>query len=147
MAFNRVHFSSLVTDVATPQALFDALNSEFGFTMDVCASADNAKCEVYMALSDSFSALARPWEGTCWMNPPYGRHIGKWLEKAFDSARLGATVVCLIPSRTDTRWWHKFVMRAEEIRFIKGRLKFGGMKQNCPFPSAIVVFRPPKVGV
>lgn len=77
------------------------------------------------------------------MNPPYGREIGKWLKKAYESALEGAIVVCLIPSRTDTRWWHEYVMRAREIRYIRGRLKFGDSKNSAPFPSSVVVFGPP----
>lgn len=75
------------------------------------------------------------------MNPPYGRAIGKWMRKAYESSLAGATVVCLVPARTDTRWWHDYAMRGE-IEFIKGRLKFGSAKANAPFPSAVVTFRP-----
>jgi site-specific DNA-methyltransferase (adenine-specific) len=76
------------------------------------------------------------------MNPPYGIEIARWVEKAYESARAGATVVCLLPARTDTRWWHLYVMQADEIRFVKGRLRFVGAKASAPFPSSVVVFRP-----
>jgi site-specific DNA-methyltransferase (adenine-specific) len=76
------------------------------------------------------------------MNPPYGRSIGRWMKKAWEASRSGATVVCLVPARTDTKWWHDFAMRGE-IKFLKGRLKFGGCTKSAPFPSAIVVFKPP----
>jgi phage N-6-adenine-methyltransferase len=136
-----VHFSSKTHEWTTPQALFDALDEEFHFTIDVCASRENAKCERFLTATDD--ALTVPWTGVCWMNPPYGRSIGKWLRKAHDEAKAGATVVCLIPARTETAWWHDFVPKAHEVRFIRGRLRFSGMAVNAPFPSAIVVFKPP----
>ncbi len=84
--------------------------------------------------------LAMNWWGTVFMNPPYGREIGKWMKKAYESAQTGATVVYLVPSRTDTRWWHDYAMKGE-VRFIKGRLKFGGSKNSAPFASAVVIFK------
>ena len=134
-----VHFSSLSGEWSTPQGVFDELDREFNFTLDVCATAENAKCIIFIGKEGN--GLKLSWWGTCWMNPPYGREIGKWLKKAYETSLEGFTVVCLIPSRTDTRWWHEYVMKADEIRFIKGRLKFGGHKNSAPFPSAIVVFR------
>ena len=122
---------------ATPQAFFDELNKEFGFELDVCALPENAKCEKYY--TPEIDGLKQQWRGICWMNPPYGREIGAWMEKAYESSLEGATVVCLVPARTDTRWFHDFAMRGE-IRFIKGRLKFGDSKNSAPFPSAVVVF-------
>ena len=86
------------------------------------------------------NALTQEWNGTCWMNPPYGREISKWVEKAYESALNGATVVCLLPSRTDTKWFHEYCLKSMNIRFIKGRLKFGGSKSNAPFPSMVVIF-------
>ena len=139
---SKLMFSSQSTEWATPQGLFDQLDQEFTFDMDVCAVKTNAKCKNYLDANGIWSGLAVSWQGTCWMNPPYGRQIGKWVQKAFESSMTGATVVCLLPSRTDTRWWHDYVMQAHEIRFIKGRLRFGNAKTNAPFPSAIVVFKP-----
>jgi len=137
LVFNhKVMFSSASDKWETPQATFDALNNEFGFTLDVCASEQMAKCLRYY----SEGSLSRTWTGICWMNPPYGREIGKWIEKAYNSAREGATVVCLLPSRTDTRWWHDYCMKGE-IRFLRGRLKFGNAKHGAPFPSVVVIFR------
>ena len=126
-------------DWETPQFLFDGLNAEFGFERDVCATAENAKCRDFFTPEDD--ALAQRWEGVCWMNPPYGREIARWMKKAFESARQGATVVCLVPARTDTRWWHRYAMRGE-IRYLQGRLKFSRSGGRAPFPSAIVIFRP-----
>ena len=80
---------------------------------------------------------------TFWMNPPYGREIGKWMKKAYEESQQGCTVVCLVPSRTDTAWWHDYAMKADEIRYIRGRLKFQGAENSAPFPSAVVIFRPP----
>lgn len=138
----KVHYSSATDLWATPQDFFDRYNERFGFTLDVCASPENAKCARYFTKEDD--GLAQPWEGICWMNPPYGRVIGHWMQKAYESSRAGATVVCLVPARTDTRWWHDYAMKGE-IEFIRGRLKFGGVKNSAPFPSAVVVFYPPKV--
>ena len=134
---NKVHFKSQTCEWATPQGLFDEINKEFNFTLDVCATKENTKCERYYTKEDD--GLSQIWEGTVWMNPPYGREIGKWMKKAFESK---TKVVCLVPSRTDTRWWHDYAMKAEEIRFIKGRLKFGDAVNSAPFPSAVVIFSP-----
>ena len=134
-----VHFMSKKDDWETPQDLFNKLNAEFNFDIDVCASKENAKCERYYSEEDD--ALSKEWKGYCFMNPPYGRKISRWIEKAYESARSGeATVVCLLPSRTDTKWWHTYIMKADTVRFIKGRLKFEGAKNSAPFPSAIVIF-------
>lgn len=134
-----VHYSSGRDDWETPQAFFDRLDAEFGFTLDVCATDRTAKCSEYFTPEED--GLAQAWSGVCWMNPPYGDEIPKWVEKAYTEAVNGnVPVVCLIPSRTDTAWWHDYVMKATEIRFIRGRLKFGGSKDSAPFPSAIVIF-------
>ena len=133
-----VHFSSKTDNWATPQDFFDEWDKEFGFDLDVCASPDNAKCVKYFDVEED--GLKQKWEGICWMNPPYGRTIKQWMEKAYTSAEEGATVVCLVPARTDTVWWHDYAMKGH-VTFIKGRLKFGGSKNSAPFPSAVVVFR------
>ena len=136
----RAVFASSATDQwATPQDFFDQLDAEFGFTTDVCALPENAKCAVYF--SPEQDGLSQSWSGVCWMHPPYGREIWKWMKKAYESAWAGATVVCLVPARTDTRWWHEYAMRGE-IRYVRGRLKFGSAKNNAPFPCAVVVMRP-----
>lgn len=134
-----VHFSSATEMWETPKDFFDKLNEEFNFDIDVCATAENAKCERYF--TERENGLLQRWEGTCWMNPPYGRVIGDWIQKAYESAQEGATVVCLVPARTDTRWWHDYCVHGE-IRFVRGRLRFGGVKDNAPFPNAVVIFRP-----
>lgn len=139
----NVHFMSESDNWPTPRFLFEALHAEFKFSVDVCATADNAKCKKFY--SPEQDGLAQEWRGVCFMNPPYGRQIGRWVRKAFESAQAGALVVCLLPARCDTRWWHEYVMRGE-IRFFRGRLKFGDAKNSAPFPSAIVVFRPPRLG-
>lgn len=134
-----VHFSSATDLWSTPQDFYDRLNAEFGFELDVCASAENAKCPRYF--TKEIDGLAQVWTGICWMNPPYGREIGAWMRKAYESAMGGATVVCLVPARTDTRWWHDYAAKGE-VRFHRGRLKFGGCKNSAPFPSATIIFRP-----
>lgn len=143
MALSPILFSSATEEWGTPQHLFDQLDNEFNFELDVCANHENHKCERYFTKTDD--GLAQDWTGTCWMNPPYGRAIKLWMRKAYESSTGGATVVCLVPARTDTAWWHEYAMQGE-IRFLRGRLKFttsgGGEQGSAPFPSAIVVFRP-----
>jgi phage N-6-adenine-methyltransferase len=133
-----LHFSSQTDLWETPQDLYNKLNMEFGFTLDVCATPQNAKCVRFFTVADD--GLTQPWTGVCWMNPPYGRTIKHWVKKAYESSLAGALVVCLLPARTDTAWWHDYVVKGE-VRFIRGRLKFGGQKNSAPFPSAIVIFR------
>jgi len=133
-----VHFSSATPEWSTPQDFFDSLNEEFGpFDVDVCASEWNAKCPRYF--TQETDGLSQNWIGKVWMNPPYGRTIGQWMKKAYESSLLGACVVCLVPARTDTAWWHDFATKGT-IRFIRGRLKFGGHENSAPFPSAVVIF-------
>lgn len=131
-----VMFSSKSDLWETPQAFFDELNREFGFQADVCALPENAKCDTFYTPEQD--GLTREWTGVCWCNPPYGRKIGEWVKKAAES---NATVVMLLPARTDTKWFHDYILPNAEIRFIKGRLKFGGSKNSSPFPSMICIFR------
>ena len=135
-----VHFSSATDEWATPKALFDLLDAEFGFTLDVCASAQNAKCERFFTRDDD--GLLPTWGGVVWMNPPFGHVIKLWMKKALMSAKAGATVVCLVPARTDTRWFHRYAMKATEIRVLDKRLRFDGAAAKAPFPAVVVVFRP-----
>lgn len=122
----------------TPQDLFDRLNEEYNFECDVCAIPENAKCKKYY--TPEVDGLKQEWQGVCWCNPPYGREIGKWVEKAYvASTYYGVTVVMLLPARTDTKWFHDYCLKGK-IEFLRGRLKFGGSKNSAPFPSMIVVF-------
>lgn len=133
-------FSSKTDMWATPQEFFEKLDKVFRFDMDVCAVPENAKCKAYFTPEDN--GLAQDWRGVCWMNPPYGREISAWVEKAHKSEKEnGATVVCLLPARVDTRWWHDYCAKGE-VFFLRGRLKLGESENSAPFPSAIVVFRP-----
>jgi phage N-6-adenine-methyltransferase len=113
-------------------------NEKYKFTLDVCATSENAKCASYYTKEDD--GLSKQWSGSCWMNPPYGRGIGLWMKKAYESSLLGATVVCLVPARTDTAWFHDYCIH-HEVRYIRGRLKFGNAKNAAPFPSALIVMR------
>lgn len=140
-----VHFSSKTVEHATPRDFFAELHAEFHFTLDVCATAQNACLDRY--LDAEIDGLTYDWTGeVCWMNPPYGRTIGAWVAKA---ARSGTRVVCLLPARTDTRWWHDFIWDETtnaprpgvQLRLIRGRLRFGNAKSGAPFPSAVVIFR------
>ena len=135
----EVMFSSKTDMWATPQVFFDQLNEEFHFTVDVCAIPENAKCEKFF--TPEINGLKQEWEGVCWCNPPYGREIGKWVEKAYIASTWGATVVMLLPARTDTKWFHEYIYNKSEIRFVKGRLKFGNSKTAAPFPSMVVIFK------
>mgnify|MGYP003312266264 CR=1 FL=1 len=137
---NSVHFMSNTDMWETPQAFFDDLNNEFNFTMDVCATPENAKCPIFYTKEQD--GLTSPWYGTVWCNPPYGREIGKWVRRGYEQSNNGnVTVVMLLPARTDTKWFHDYIYSKAEIRFIKGRLKFGGSKNSAPFPSMIVIYR------
>ena len=129
-------FTSTNKDWETPDEIFIPLNKEFEFTLDVCASAKNAKCDNYYTIKDN--ALKLPWTGTCWMNPPYGQKK-RWIEKAYKESLNGALVVCLVPARTNTNWWHDYCMKGE-VRFIRGRPKFKGAKYGLPQPLAIIIF-------
>lgn len=124
---------------STPQGFYDKLNDEFHFTLDPCATHDNHKCPRYYTTEED--GLSQDWsDEIVFMNPPYGREIGKWVKKA--SEQQGGVVVCLLPARTDTRYFHEYIYGKSEIRFIRGRLKFGDSKNSAPFPSMVVVFRP-----
>lgn len=135
----NVHFSSKTNEWSTPQKFFDKLNEEFNFDLDVCASKENAKCKKYYNKDED--GLNRNWNKGVWkwMNPPYGREIGGWIKKASEERMT----VALIPARTDTKYFHEYIYMKPnvEIRFIKGRLKFGGCKNSAPFPSMVVIFR------
>ena len=137
----NVHFQSDKDDWETPDLLFQHLNDEFNFDLDAAATRDNSKCDVL--ITPEMNALTSDWgQGkTIWLNPPYGTALLRWLQKA-SAAGWYNTVVCLLPSRTDTQWWHDYVMQAAEIRFIRGRVTFKGAPSAAPFPSCIVIFQP-----
>jgi len=140
MSFNReVMFSSKTGEWETPQDLFDSLNEEFNFTLDPCATDENHKCEKYYTAKEN--GLRQSWKNeNIFMNPPYGREIKDWIRKAYTEALSPNTLcVCLLPSRTDTKWFHRYCVRGT-IWFLKGRLKFGGSDNSAPFPSMIVIF-------
>lgn len=127
-------------DWETPPEFFARYDDRFHFTLDACATSETAKCARYFTKEQD--GLAQDWGSeTVWVNPPYGREIPKWMKKAWDSAKGGATVVMLVPSRTDSAWWHDYAMRGE-VEFLRGRLRFVGAPHTAPFPCAIVVFRP-----
>lgn len=137
-----VHFLSNTNEWETPKDLFDKLDREFKFTLDPCATSENTKCKKFYTIEDD--GLSRSWAGeVVFMNPPYGRQIGKWVEKAYMESR-GAIIVCLIPARTDTAYWHNFIFDKAEIRFLRGRLYFkraNGETGQAPFPSAVIVYK------
>lgn len=132
-------FSSKKQDWATPPALFDAVNAEFSFGLDACASPHNAKCELFLT-SDGLETEWHKLANTVWCNPPYGREVGKWVHKAYVESLSGACCVCLIFARTDTQWWHKWAWRAAEIRLIAGRVTFEGAAASAPAPSCLLIF-------
>lgn len=125
----KVHYSSLTDVWRTPKGVYQTLDAEFQFDFDPCP------------INPSFDGLTIEWGERNFVNPPYSE-LRKWIVKSYEQAMKGKLVVMLIPARTDTLAWHNFVMKADEIRFIKGRLRFGEAKNNAPFPSAIVVFKP-----
>jgi site-specific DNA-methyltransferase (adenine-specific) len=142
-------FSKASDEWATPQEFFDVLDAEFGFALDAAASRDNHKCRVwYGGAIDALTLEA--WASvpcSVWLNPPYSR-CREFIAKAADESRKGLTVVALVPARTDTRWFHEHVWKGleprhgVEVRFVKGRLRFGDGKNSAPFPSVVIVFRP-----
>lgn len=159
-----VMFSRNTDEWSTPEAFYQTLHAEFGFGLDAAAAETNTKCHAWF--SADTNALVMNWYETVsflvrseredqlpaiWLNPPYSQ-CRAFLKKAAEEARAGCTVVCLVPSRTDTRWWHDYVWDntthsprpGVELRFVKGRLKFGGATSGAPFPSVVVIFRPPK---
>ena len=129
-SFYNCFFTSQRLDWRTPAAAYQMLDAEFHFDFDPCP------------LKPIYDGLEIAWGERNFVNPPYRREIGKWVKKGYEEYLSGKLVVFLIPSRTDTAWWHDYIMKASEIRFIRGRLKFGGAKTNAPFPSAVVVFQP-----
>jgi len=131
-------YSSNTGEWETPWNLFNQLDREFHFTLDVCATPSNTKCKRFYSPEDN--ALIQPWTGTVFCNPPYGRSISNWIKKGYEESQKGSTVVMLLPARTDTAWWHDYVMKAHEIRLIRGRIKFLPLDCPAPFPSCIVVF-------
>lgn len=141
---SRVVFASNSDEYETPDDLFESLDSEFHFTLDPCATHENHKCHLYYTSAED--GLKHTWGGErVFCNPPYS-HIARWVEKCYrESLYAGTIVVMLIPSRTDTRYFHDYILHRSEIRFIRGRLKFGGEKNNAPFPSMVVIFRAAKM--
>ena len=137
-AARSVHFSSASAEWETPGDLFNELDRIFGgFTLDPCATPQNAKCARFFTRADD--GLAQDWTGKVFMNPPYGREIGKWVQKAWTESLSGALVVCLLPARVDTRWWHEYAKKGH-VYFLRGRLKFGSSVNSAPFPSVLVTF-------
>ena len=140
MSISPVLFQSTTDLWETPQDLFDKLNEEFHFNLDACAIPENAKCEKFFTPEQD--GLKQEWEGTVWCNPPYGKTVGEWVAKAYQTSRnLGGVVVMLLPARTDTKWFHQYIYGKAEVRFVKGRLKFGNSKNSAPFPSMIVIYK------
>ncbi len=144
----KVLFSSASGDWSTPDEIFIPLHAEFRFDLDACATRENYKVPRYFSIDGSGiaqDALAQDWANygkSIWCNPPYGRGIINWIRKAYEASQNGATVVCLLPARTDTQWFWSFILDKAEIRLIKGRLRFGNAENVAPFPSMICIFRP-----
>ena len=130
--------SSATDNWETPQWLFDKYDAIYHFTLDAASSDENAKVANHYTAMDN--GLLQKWGGVVWLNPPYGKQIGKWVKKAYEESKDGATVVCLLPARTDTSWFHDYCTKGQ-IEFIRGRIRFGCCKSNAPFPSMIVVFK------
>ena len=138
---NNGLYTSNSEEWETPIEFFRDLDDEFNFTLDVCATADNAKCSKFFTKAQD--GLKQDWTGeTVWCNPPYGKTIGSWCRKCYEHSIRGGVAVMLIHARTDTAWFHDWILGKAEIRFIRGRLKFGGSKWNAPFPSLVAIFKP-----
>ncbi|MGD1036370.1 MAG: DNA N-6-adenine-methyltransferase [Roseiarcus sp.] len=145
MTIHQSLYSSRSEEWPTPRSFYDALNKEFHFSLDACASKENAKCGMFFTKDDD--GLTRDWGAhRVFCNPPYGKTMRQWARKCFEASQRGATVVLLAHARTDTRWFHQWVYgKAAEIRFVKGRLRFGDGTQSAPFPSLVAVFLPATV--
>ena len=142
MTIHPALFSSRSEEWATPQDFFDRLDAEFQFTLDPCATAENAKCPTFFTRSDN--GLRQDWGAhVVFCNPPYCRKVGLWAAKCHRAAQAGATVVMLVNSRTDARWFHDHVYGKAELRFVRGRLRFGSGVTPAPFPSLVAIYRPP----
>ena len=144
---DKILFSSKKQDYGTPLWLYDLMDEEYNFDLDVCANEQNHKCDRYYNEKDNALDPDIRWNATSFCNPPYGRNtIGPWIQKAQEEGIINRCkyplpkIVCLIPARTDTIWWHTWCLKAQEIRFIKGRIKFIGGKHSATFPSAIIIF-------
>jgi phage N-6-adenine-methyltransferase len=135
--FNDQRFASNNQVYETPDEIFAPLNQEFNFTLDVCANEENAKCEKFF--DEQSNGLAQFWEGVCWMNPPF-KNVKLWIQKAYQESLRGVTTVALVCAKTNTNWFHEYCLKGE-VRFVKGRPKFKGMKHGLPFPLAVVIFR------
>jgi phage N-6-adenine-methyltransferase len=131
-------------DYSTPQDLFEHYDRRYHFSLDVCATAANAKCPSYFTPEQD--GLLQPWSGTCWMNPPYHQtEIPKWIRKAYEEAQRGAVVVALLPARTGSKWFHEIVLPHAAVTFLLGRIKFAGLTTNAREDSMIAVFGTPCV--
>lgn len=138
---NKALFTSDSVEWATPQELFDRLNEEFHFTLDPCSTDENAKCRKHYTKEQD--GLLQDWTGeTVYCNPPYGREMVKWIRKCYEHFVGGGTAVMLIPARTDTKAFHEYIYEKAEIRFLRGRLHFNESKNNAPFPSMVVIYKP-----
>ena len=139
---HKVHFMSESNEWATPQDFFNKLNNEFNFTLDPCCTKETAKCKKYYTIEDD--GLSQDWSNEIvFMNPPYGRKTGKWIEKAYNESLKGAIVVCLIPARPETGYWWNYIWGKAKVRFIKKRMVFGKngvFKNAAPFPSCIIIY-------
>jgi phage N-6-adenine-methyltransferase len=141
MSISPALYSSRSEEWATPPDFFAQLDREFGFTLDPCATRQNAKCAHFY--TKAYDGLAQDWGGhVVFCNPPYGRAISEWARKCYLASQHGATVVLLVHSRTDTRFFHNWIYGKAELRFVRGRLKFGDGKQSAPFPSLVAIYRP-----
>jgi site-specific DNA-methyltransferase (adenine-specific) len=142
---NEIPFSHKSDEWSTPSSFFEELNAEFNFTLDPCATDENHKAELYYTKKED--GLVKSWEGhTVFCNPPYSE-VKKWVKKAYEeSLKPNTCVVLLVPSRTDTQWFHDYVLKYAEIRFVRGRLRFGGSKNSAPFPSLVAIFAEKHLG-
>lgn len=131
---------------STPKWLFDQLHEEFDFELDACATASIAKCDRFFSQQED--AFMHRWAPSTFLNPPYGSSLKRWIRKAYEESVRGALVVMLLPARTDVEWFHRYCLcPGVEIRFLKGRVDFGGCsgRSRAPFPSMVVIFRPPRL--
>jgi len=141
MGIDKNAFKSKSEEYETPKEIFEPLQKEFQLELDVCATKENTKCELFLTKEED--ALTKNWNKNFWMNPPFGRNLKKWVQKAYEESQKGFIGVLILPVRCNTLWWHKYIIDTKaEVRFLKGETKFVGHKRGLWLPFAIIIFKP-----
>lgn len=139
MGIGKNYFKSNSEEYETPPEIFEPLQKEFDLQLDVCATKENTKCDLFFTKEED--GLTKEWDRSFWMNPPFGRNLKKWVQKAYEESQKGVIGVLLLPVRSNTIWWHKYIIDTKaEVRFLKGEIKFVGYERGLWLPFAIIIF-------